>query len=57
MSLMNDFQLLFHSYLTICTRIELHLERMLCIDLDRPSTAPYSKIKSTMYDLSIVRCS
>lgn len=48
MSLMKDRQLVFHSYLTIWTRTELHFERMLCMDLVSCSTELYWRIRSTM---------
>ena len=48
MSLMNEHQLVFHSYLTICTSTELHLERMLCMDLLNCSAELYCRIRSTM---------
>lgn len=51
MSLMKDVHVVFHSYLTICTRTELALDRMLCRGFEMFSIAPYSRTMLTMYDL------
>lgn len=50
MSLMNDFQVVFHSYFTIWTKVELAFDRIFCIDFDRFSMAPYSSTRFTIYD-------
>lgn len=55
-SLMNDLQVVFHSYLTIWISMLLHFERMFCIDRYRFSTAAYCRIMSTMYVFSDSRC-
>lgn len=41
MSLMNDFQVVFHSYLTIWTKVEFAFDKMLCRLFDKFYTAPY----------------
>lgn len=48
MSLMNERQVVFHSYFTIWMRMLLHLDRMFCSVFDRFSTAEYCRIRSTM---------
>ena len=41
MSLMKERQVEFHSYFTICTKIELNLDKMLCIDFGKLSAPLY----------------
>jgi hypothetical protein len=48
MSLINEVQLVFHSYFTIWIKMQLHYASMFCSGFSRFYTAAYFSIRSTM---------